>query len=137
MDLELALDVLADDPAAPLDVAELALALARDEYPDLDVTRYVGELDRLADGVRPRLRGGLREQVSALGTWLFEEQGFRGNATDYYDPRNSYLNEVLDRRTGIPITLSVVTISVAQRAGLEVVGVGLPGHFIVKAVGAG
>jgi regulator of sirC expression with transglutaminase-like and TPR domain len=137
MDLDVALDLLADDPTAPLDVAELGLSLARDEYPDLDVTCYIAKLDQLADAVRPCLRGSLRERVAALGASLFEEHGFRGNATDYYDPRNSYLNEVLDRRTGIPITLSVVTMSVGQRAGLEVVGVGLPGHFIVKAVGAG
>src|SRR6185295_3779128 len=65
--------------------------------------------------------------------FLFEEEGFRGNAEDYYDPRNSFLNDVLDRRLGIPITLSVLYIVVAARAGLEAAGVGLPGHFVVRA----
>ena len=68
----------------------------------------------------------------ALNRYLFQEQGFRGNTEEYYDPRNSYLNEVLDRRTGIPITLSTVYMEVARRAGLEVEGVGLPGHFVVR-----
>src|SRR5947199_10304866 len=108
MDLAAALDLLADDPTAPLDVAELALALAGDEYPGLDAEHYLKLLDGLAGAVRPRLCGELPERVAALGRFLFEEQGFRGNVPDYYDPRNSYLNEVLDRRVGIPISLSVV-----------------------------
>jgi regulator of sirC expression with transglutaminase-like and TPR domain len=70
--------------------------------------------------------------VAALNAYLFEEEGFHGNEEDYYDPRNSFLNDVLDRRTGIPITLSAVYIEVAQRAGIAADGVGLPGHFIVK-----
>jgi regulator of sirC expression with transglutaminase-like and TPR domain len=135
MNLDAALDLLADDPTAPLDVAELALHLAADEYPTLDVDHYLQRLDDLADRVRPRCRGDLRECVGALASFLFEEQGFRGNVPCYYDPRNSYLNEVLDRRTGIPISLSVVAMAVGRRAGLVVEGVGLPGHFIAKAVG--
>jgi regulator of sirC expression with transglutaminase-like and TPR domain len=75
--------------------------------------------------------------VSALNALLFREEGFRGNSDDYYDPRNSFLNEVLDRRTGIPLTLSAVYIEVARRAGVEVHGVGLPGHFVVRAPGPG
>lgn len=137
MDLDIALGTLAADPAAPLDIAELALALARDEYPALDVESELADLSAMAREVKPRLRGGLSAQVEALCRYLFHEQGFVGNARDYHDPRNSYLNDVLERRTGLPITLSIVTAAVATRAGLHVVGVGLPGHFIVKAMGRG
>ena len=134
MDLDTALTRLADDPSAPLDVAEVALLLARDEYADLDVEAYLGELAGMAHEARVHLRGGLESRVCGLCRYLFHEMGFRGNDRDYYDPRNSYLNQVLDRRTGIPITLSAVAMAVGGRAGLKVQGVGLPGHFIVKAV---
>jgi regulator of sirC expression with transglutaminase-like and TPR domain len=137
MNLDTALPMLADDPAAPLDLAELALELAREEYPTLDVEATLAELAALAREVRPRLRGGLAAQVEALNRYLFHDLGFHGNERDYYDPRNSYLNEVLDRRTGLPITLSVIAIVIGTRAGLEVSGVGLPGHFIAKVVGRG
>lgn len=91
----------------------------------------------MARELKRRMRGGLRSRVETLTRYLFHEQGFTGNERDYYDPRNSYLNEVLVRRTGLPITLSVVAIVVGSRAGLEVTGVGLPGHFIAKAVERG
>jgi regulator of sirC expression with transglutaminase-like and TPR domain len=133
MDLDDALPFLARYPAAALDLAEVALRLAREEYPDVDVEAYLGELAAMAHEVRPRLRGGLEARVRALGLYLFHEMGFRGNTQAYYDPRNSYLNQVLDRRTGIPITLSLVAMAVGTRAGLSVLGVGLPGHFIAKA----
>jgi regulator of sirC expression with transglutaminase-like and TPR domain len=134
MNLDAALDLLAHEPGAPLDVAELALYLARDEYPDLDVEAHLGELNAMAHEARAYLGGDLRSRVTGLTRYLFHEMGFRGNTKDYYDARNSYLNIVLERRTGIPISLSAVTIAVGTRAGLEVVGVGLPGHFVVKAV---
>ena len=137
MNLDAALTLLAHEPAAPLDLAELALALAGDEYPDLDVEAYLGELDAMAREVRPRLRGGLQARTRLLCRYLFQDMGFHGNADEYYDARNSYLNEVIDRRTGIPITLSAVAMAVGGRAGLEVVGVGLPGHFVAKAVADG
>jgi regulator of sirC expression with transglutaminase-like and TPR domain len=121
---------------ASVDLAEACLAIARAEYPGLDVRRYLDELDRMGGEARKRLRGA-QDSVPALNAYLFEEAGFRGNQEDYYDPRNSYLNEVIDRRTGIPITLSVVYMEVARRAGLEVYGVGLPGHFLVRAEGRG
>jgi regulator of sirC expression with transglutaminase-like and TPR domain len=136
MNLDTALALLARNPSAPLDLAEVALALARDEYPNLDVEATLAELAGMAHEVRPRLRGPLLAQVEGLCRYLFHEMGFRGDERDYYNPRNSYLNEVLERRTGIPITLSVVAMAVAERAGLTVVGVGLPGHFVVKAVRA-
>jgi regulator of sirC expression with transglutaminase-like and TPR domain len=137
MNLDTALDLLAHDPAAPLDVAELALRLAADEYPGLDVDAHLGELAGMAHEAKRYLRGGLEARVRGLCRYLFHDCGFRGNVQDYYDPRNSYLNEVLDRRTGLPITLSLVAVAVGTRAGLDVAGVGLPGHFVAKAVGDG
>jgi regulator of sirC expression with transglutaminase-like and TPR domain len=134
MDLDAALDRLALDHSATPDVAELALLLARDEFPDLDVPAYLARVDDLAAQVRPHLTGDLEKRVVALSHFLFDELRFRGNVQNYYDPANSYLNRVLDRRMGLPITLSVVTIAVAGRAGLTVHGIGLPGHFVVKAV---
>jgi regulator of sirC expression with transglutaminase-like and TPR domain len=134
MNLDAALSLLAHDPAAPLDLAELALTVARDEHPHLDVEAYLGELDAMAREVRPRLRGSLKARTKALCRYLFEDMGFHGETDHYYDARNSYLNEVMDRRLGIPITLSAVAMAVGARAGLEVVGVGLPGHFVAKAV---
>jgi regulator of sirC expression with transglutaminase-like and TPR domain len=134
MDLDTALETLAQDPAAPLDLAALALLLARDEYHALDVEGYLSELDGMAHEVRRYLGGSLRGRVQGLCRFLFHEMGFHGNTQHYYDARNSYLNDVIDRRTGLPITLSIVAIAVGGRAGLEIVGLGLPGHFVVKAI---
>ncbi|MFO0930131.1 MAG: transglutaminase-like domain-containing protein [Gemmataceae bacterium] len=137
MNLDTVLPLLAENPDAAVDLAEVALLIARDEYPQLDVEAELAEVAAMAREVKPRLRGPLSVQVDALCRYLFHEQGFCGNQRDYYDPRNSYLNDVLSRRTGLPITLSVVAIAVGTRAGLEVAGVGLPGHFIAKAVQRG
>jgi regulator of sirC expression with transglutaminase-like and TPR domain len=134
MNLDAALTLLACDPETPLDPAELALALARDEYPQLDVDAYLSELDGLAHEVAGRLCGSLETRVRQLSRFLFHDLGFHGNGRDYYDPRNSYLNEVMDRRMGLPITLSLVAMAIGGRAGLEVQGVGLPGHFVAKVV---
>lgn len=132
--LEAALTCLAREPTAPLDLAEIALLLARDEFPALDVEAHMNELAAMAHEAKPYLRGHLAHQVQGLCRYLFHDMGFRGNQRDYYDPRNSYFNQVLERRTGIPISLSAVVMAVGQRAGLHIVGVGLPGHFIIKAV---
>ena len=134
MDLDTVLEQLAHDPTATCDVAELALELARDEYSHLDVAGYLGELEAMAGEARSYVRGNLEARLKGLCRYLFHEMGFRGNAQDYYDPCNSYLNQVIDRRTGIPITLSVVAMAIGSRAGLHVAGVGLPGHFIAKAL---
>src|SRR5262245_62077591 len=134
MDLDTTLQQLARDPHAAFDLAELALELARDEYLDLDVEAYLSELAGMAREARTYLRGSLEKQTAGLCRYLFHEMGFRGNQPHYYDPRNSYLNQVIDRRTGIPISLAAVAMAIGQRAGLEVVGVGLPGHFVAKAV---
>jgi regulator of sirC expression with transglutaminase-like and TPR domain len=133
MDLDATLARLARDPRAPCDVADLALHLARDEYPDVDADAYLSELVGMAREAQRYVRGGLESRVAGLSRYLFHEMGFHGNERDYYDPRNSYLNQVLDRRTGIPITLTAVAMAVGARVGLRVAGVGLPGHFIAKA----
>jgi regulator of sirC expression with transglutaminase-like and TPR domain len=118
----------------PLD--EAALALAEEEYPGLDPARWLGVLDALAArvvaaaGARARPVAKLR----ALRAVLAEEERFHGNREHYQDPRNSYLNEVLERRTGLPITLSAVYMEVGRRIGLPLQGVGFPGHFLVKYV---
>jgi regulator of sirC expression with transglutaminase-like and TPR domain len=134
MNLNAALTLLAGNPAAPLDLAELALQLARDEYPDLDVEAYLNEIAGMAHEAQALLRGDLAARVHGLCRYLFHDMGFRGNLHEYYDARNSYFNDVLDRRTGIPISLSAVVMAVGARAGLNIVGVGLPGHFVVKAI---
>jgi regulator of sirC expression with transglutaminase-like and TPR domain len=124
-------------PDDQVDLAQAALLIACEEYPDLDVPRYLRRVDGLAVGVSARLDGdpGALSAVRALNGLLVDEEGFRGNLEDYYDPRNSFLNDVLDRRTGIPITLSTLYIEVGRRAGLPVEGVGLPGHFLVRVRG--
>jgi regulator of sirC expression with transglutaminase-like and TPR domain len=124
-------------PDAAVDLAEASLLIAAEEYPGLDVPRYLERLDRMGRDAQERLARGPRAGVEALSAYLFEEEGFRGNVEDYYDPRNSFLNEVIDRRTGIPITLSMLYMEVARRAGVGVFGVGLPGHFLVRAEAAG
>lgn len=128
------LGLLADDPDYPVDLARVALLIARDAYSQLAPRKYLRRIDRLSDQLRPRLRGSLESRTAALAAFLFEECGFAGNTRHYYDPRNSYLNKVLDRQVGLPISLSLLAIAVGQRAGLTVVGVGLPGHFVAKAV---
>ncbi len=113
-----------------------ALEIACIGYPDLDVDPWLGRLDTLADGVQRTLGSGAppAERLTALTRHLFVDCRFHGNTADYYDPRNSYLNDVLARRTGIPISLSVVFMEVAARVGLGVEGIGFPGHFIVRAL---
>jgi regulator of sirC expression with transglutaminase-like and TPR domain len=134
MDLNAALKLLASHPDAPLDIAELALRLACDEYSHIDVEACLAELDAMAREARRYLRGDLTARVHGLCRYLFHDMGFRGNKKEYYDPLNSYFNQVLERRTGIPITLSVLTMAIGGRAGLQIDGIGLPGHFVVKAV---
>jgi regulator of sirC expression with transglutaminase-like and TPR domain len=122
-----------------VDLGRAALEIARIGHPDLDPTPALRALDALAESLRPRLPAGSAPDESArlLARYLFEECGFRGNRADYYDPRNSFLNDVLERRTGIPISLSVLAIEVGKRLGIRLEGVGFPGHFLVRvAMGA-
>jgi regulator of sirC expression with transglutaminase-like and TPR domain len=120
-------------PDEAIDLAEAALLVACEEYPELDVEAYRARLDELGREARRRAAGLTpAESVRVVKRLLFVELGFSGNEQHYYDPRNSFLNDVLDRRTGIPITLATVFLEVSRRAGLETHGVGLPGHFIVR-----
>jgi regulator of sirC expression with transglutaminase-like and TPR domain len=134
MNLDATLNLLAADANASVDLAEVALLLAKDEYPNLDVEAYMGQLSAMAHESRQYLTGEFDARVTGLCRYLFHDMGFRGNIQDYYDPRNSYLNEVLERRTGIPITLSLIVMAIGNRAGMQFTGIGLPGHFIIKAV---
>jgi regulator of sirC expression with transglutaminase-like and TPR domain len=120
------------------DLARAALAIARIGHPELVADPWLRRLDALADAVRGRLPPGTSRDgaVVALAGYLFGDCGFHGNHDDYYDPRNSYLNDVIERRTGIPITLSVVLLEVGTRLGLALEGVGFPGHFLVRVAGA-
>ena len=117
-----------------ISLGEAALYIAGGEYPDLDVPAYMGILEELGREAAQRAGtgGDPRESLGALSSYLFDEAGFQGNRDDYYDPDNSLLNRVLDRRLGIPITLSIVFSEVALRLGLVMECVGLPGHFILR-----
>lgn len=127
-------------PEAKLDLAAAALQIAIEEYPDLEVPSYLMRLDRLAEQTARQLsltvKPDVIESLDAINRTLYREEGLSGNSNAYYDPRNSFLNEVLDRGEGIPITLSIIYMEVGRRLGLDIRGVGLPGHFLVKCVTA-
>jgi regulator of sirC expression with transglutaminase-like and TPR domain len=115
-------------PEAAIDLGRAALLIAQIEHPDLDVAHEQARLDALAEKIGPG-------DVHHLRAALFEREGFTGNVKDYYDPLNSCLNDVLDRRLGIPITLSLLAMEIGRRVGLTVRGIGLPGHFMASADG--
>ena len=119
---------------ARIDLARGCLMIAQDAYPGLDVERYLGEIERMAIRLRGRTPqdASAEERVVALNQFLYEDLGYWGNTDDYYDPRNSYLNEVIDRKTGIPITMSILYMEVGRRVGLPLEGVSFPGHFLVR-----
>ncbi|MFO0889283.1 MAG: transglutaminase-like domain-containing protein [Isosphaeraceae bacterium] len=124
--------LLAGEPRPNL--LAIALEIARDAYPELDTARYVGEVDRLADRIRGRC-GPKAKSRAVLGqvNWaLFVEEGYEGNRENYFDPRNSYLNEVIDRKKGIPISLSVLYLSLAARLGVTLECVNTPAHFMLR-----
>jgi regulator of sirC expression with transglutaminase-like and TPR domain len=119
-----------DDEEIPL--AEAALLIASTEYPELDLPKHLSRLEDMAGQITADPgRSGLGN-VLALNEFLFEREKFMGNEEEYDDPRNSFLNDVLDRKKGIPITLSLVYMELARRHGLPVEGVSFPGHFLVK-----
>jgi regulator of sirC expression with transglutaminase-like and TPR domain len=135
----LALDLfreMVSRPPEQVDLASAALLIVLDEYPALNVSDYLERIDALAERTSAHLHFDAQERpmeaIESINHELFVIERFRGNQEDYYDPRNSFLNEVLDRKTGIPITLSVLYMEVARRIGLKLEGVGMPGHFIVK-----
>ena len=117
-----------------INLGRAALTLAAVDYPDLDIDIYLARIDRLAAEAQARLgaEADVHRIIAVLNDVLFRQHGFHGNRDNYFDPRNSFLNEVLDRRTGIPISLSVLYMEVAQKIALPLQGVGFPGHFLVK-----
>lgn len=121
-------------PDDSINLAEAALAIAAEEYRDLDVRAYLERLDEMGATLKRRLWPDIStaDSVRTLNHYLFDELGFSGNSADYYDPRNSFLNDVIERRLGIPITLSVVYMEVGRRVGLSLHGISFPGHFLVK-----
>jgi regulator of sirC expression with transglutaminase-like and TPR domain len=119
-------------PAEEIRLDEAALLLARTEYPALDLPAQLARLDALAARAECDRDRPPHANIASLNRLLFDEENFTGNEAEYDDPRNSYLNDVLDRKTGIPITLSLIYQEVSRRCGLPVVGVGFPGHFLVK-----
>jgi regulator of sirC expression with transglutaminase-like and TPR domain len=120
----------------PVPLARGALLIAKEEYPALDIDAYIDRFAALAREAEPIVRAGADtvERIQLLSHFLFELRGFEGNRDEYSDPRNSFMNEVLDRRRGIPITLSVLYLEVGRRLGINLYGVSFPAHFLVKAV---
>ena len=120
-------------PEEDLDLARAALLVAGEEFPDIDVEGCLGLLEQYASSFESRAPVGLTTEAKAreLGHFLFDVLEFKGNSTNYYNTDNSYFNRVLENRTGIPITLSLLFIEVGRRVGIRLHGVGMPGHFLV------
>ncbi|MEM7254909.1 MAG: transglutaminase-like domain-containing protein [Pseudomonadota bacterium] len=121
-------------PEEDISLAEAALVFAGTVYDDIDVSRYLGRIDDLVATVNyiSAPDSPLLERVNTLNDVLFEHEGYRGNSQDYSDPRNSFLNEVIDRKLGIPISLSALYLELGWRLDMELIGVSFPGHFLVK-----
>lgn len=118
----------------PINLAEAALYVAQTAYPNLDISTYLRQLDQMAEAVEERLpaeRYPLKV-VQVINQYLFAELGFSGNSKNYYQPENSFLNRVLERRTGIPITLALLYLEIAQRLKFPMLGIGFPGHFLIR-----
>lgn len=124
--------LVGDDDSLPL--LEAATAIAQDEYPDLDVQEVLGDVDQLLARLRRRCAedADALQRLRALNQFFFRDLGFGGNVNNYYDPDNSYLNVMLKTRRGIPITLAVLWLELAQGLGLKARGISFPGHFMVK-----
>jgi regulator of sirC expression with transglutaminase-like and TPR domain len=120
--------------AEDLDIEEASWLVAQTQYPDINTTAYQALFDSYASDLRERidLSAGAETFLSAINQYLFGELKFHGNEQNYYDPDNSYLNRVLDRRTGNPISLCLVYLLVARRLRLPIAGIGMPGHFLVR-----
>jgi regulator of sirC expression with transglutaminase-like and TPR domain len=120
----------------PVPLARGALLIAQEEYPALEPEKYLDKLAALTREAEMVVKMGndTIEKIQLLSHFLFEQKGFEGNRDEYSDPRNSFLNEVIDRRRGIPITLSIIYLEIGKRLGLNLYGVGFPTHFLVKAV---
>ena len=123
-----------NQPDEQIDLALSALYIAQEEYPSLDVIKHFNTLETMASEVIERLptHNYPLKIIQTINSYLYDELGFKGNVADYYDPRNSFLNDALDRRLGIPITLSLIYLEIAKRIKFPMVGVGMPGHFIIR-----
>jgi len=129
---------LVDLPETELDMVHASLLIARLAYPNLDEHRYRQYIDDITERLRPRIAdaAGMPAKIEGLNHLLFEEEGFRGNRDHYFDPDNSFLNRVIDRRCGIPVTLSVIYMEIGCAVGLDIIGIAVPGHFLTAALGA-
>jgi regulator of sirC expression with transglutaminase-like and TPR domain len=123
-----------EQPDQQIDLVRAAIYIALEEYPYLDVEEYLNAIETMAAELQERLPSAPYplKIIQTINHYLYEDLGFVGNTTNYYDPRNSFLNEVIDRRTGIPITLSLVYLAIAERIDFPMVGVGMPGHFLIR-----
>lgn len=123
-----------DGEIGPADLVRGALLIALEEYPALDIESVLARLEEIAARAVSRAHPGDPPvfRLGYLHAEMFDQERFRGNEDDYYDPRNAYLNEVIERKLGIPITLSIIFLDLARRVGLNAIGVGLPGHYLVK-----
>jgi regulator of sirC expression with transglutaminase-like and TPR domain len=121
-------------PDTEIELAKAALYIAQEEFPHIDVHQYLDRLNEMALAVNQNLPADSYPLpvIKCINQHLYEGLGYKGNQTDYYDPRNSFLNEVIDRRLGIPITLAVVYLDIARRIGFPMVGIGMPGHFLIR-----
>jgi regulator of sirC expression with transglutaminase-like and TPR domain len=124
-------------PEDKVDLGRAALLIAKCEYPNLDVDFYLSLLDEIAEAIKSKTHQKVASLnplllIQKINEHIYEDLAFQGNKENYYDPRNSFLNEVLVRRLGIPITLSVFYMEIARRLGLKMEGVGMPGHFLMK-----
>lgn len=128
---------LTQRPEPLLDLVEASLVIALEEYPALDIDGYLRRVDGWSEAIRERVEGSrdIERIVEEINRLLFEEEGFHGEAGDYYDPRNAFLNEVLDRHAGLPLALSIVYLEISRRLGIDMSGVALPGRFLVKVCG--
>lgn len=127
--------VVSRGTGAPL--SEAALIIALEQYPALDVSAYLKRMAEWSEAIRQRVDGSSDAErlVTAINEFLFEQEGFRGEADDYYDPRYTFLNEVIDGHAGLPITLSIVYLEISRRVGLHTIGIAIPGHFLVQLSG--
>jgi regulator of sirC expression with transglutaminase-like and TPR domain len=121
-------------PDDDIDLERAALYIAQEAYPTLEVEQFVEQLDKMADAVLQRLpeEAYPLRVIKAISQYLFEDLNFSGNQLDYYNPQNSFLNDVIERRCGIPITLSLVYLGIARRLDFPMVGIGMPGHFLIR-----
>ena len=133
-DLYVAFREAVDCPEDQIDLGCAALSIATQEYPDLKINDCLSQLDSLGRAVEVKIGDEKNPYriIAALNTVLFKELGLHGNRSEYYDPKNSFLNDVMTRKKGIPISLSLIYMEVARRVGLSLAGVGFPGHFLVK-----